>query len=24
MSYETSMDAITWRLGDSLVFTHKG
>ena len=24
MSYETSMDAITWRLGDSLTFTRKG
>ena len=24
MSYETSMDAISWRLGDSLVFTRKG
>ena len=24
MSYETSMDAISWRLGDSLIFTRKG
>ena len=24
MSYETSADAVTWRLGDSLVFTRKG
>jgi hypothetical protein len=24
MSYETSRDAITWRLGDSLIFNKKG